>query len=93
MKKFLVVARRENIRLVSLDIDKSIDFRLKVDRKYTRNVHGVAYDVERKRVYWADTGCTEKSIVNDIVDCTDPGSINSIFLNGTGTFFEEFCSI
>ena len=83
MKKFLVIARKENIRLVSFDADENVDFRLNIDKKYTRAVHGVVYDVELKRLYWSDSGCPQKAS-NTISDCTHPGSINSIFINGTG---------
>jgi len=91
MKKFLVVARKENIRLVSLDVDKNIDFRLNIDKQYTRNVHDVVYDVELQRVYWTDSGCTGKPSVDDIEDCSRPGGINSIFLNGTGKTRISLC--
>ena len=82
MKKFLVLARKENIRLVSLDADKNIDFRLNIDKQYTRSVHDVVYDVEFQRVYWTDSGCT--GTIDNIQDCSQTGGINSIFLNGTG---------
>lgn len=81
MKKFLVIARKENIRLVSFDAD-DVDIRLNIDKKYTRSVKGVVYDVVLERLYWSDSGCPHKS--SAISDCTHPGSINSIFINGTG---------
>lgn len=85
MTNFLIFARRKSIHLISLDVDKTVAFRLDVNKKYTKNVCGVTYDVEKQRVYWADNDCIQKNsdIENPLV-CNSPGSINSVFLNGTG---------
>lgn len=83
MKKFLVITQNSNIRLVSFDADQDVDFRVNIDKRFTQGAVGVVYDVEFKRLYWSDAGCSPVT-----KDCTyTNGSINSIFVNGTGLFF------
>lgn len=89
MEKFVVFARSSSIRLVSLDVDRDVDFRLDVSELHTKNVLGVTYDIQTRRVYWANSGCNSpgRDTGNAPLVCKNPGSINSVFLNGTGLWF------
>ena len=84
MKKFLIIARKFNIRLLSFDADESVDFRLDIAKENIQMVHGVIYDVEYKRVYWTNYGCSLDTQTTQLKGCTQSGSIISIFINGTG---------
>ena len=88
---------------MSLDTDEKMYFSLNINRNYTKNVFGVAYDGEKERVYWAESGCKNEDQRGAggtlLQKCNGTGSINSIFLNGTGisyyniNIFVLFCAI
>ena len=52
MKQFLLIARKKEIRLMSLDADKNVDVILPI--KGVQHAVGIEYDIKDKKVYWAD---------------------------------------
>lgn len=54
MKEFLLIARKKEIHLISLDADKNVDIILPI--KGVKYAVGIEYDIEKEKVYWADVG-------------------------------------
>ena len=53
MKKFLFLARKSDIRVMSLDADKNVDVILPI--KDIGRASGVDFDILKKKIYWTDT--------------------------------------
>ncbi|XP_076800304.1 low-density lipoprotein receptor-related protein 4-like isoform X2 [Clavelina lepadiformis] len=57
MNKFLAIARRSDIRVISLDVPYSADVKLSIDG-YMTNVVDIAIDPIEGHLYWSDIGST-----------------------------------
>lgn len=53
-KKFLVLAHRVDIRIVSFDVDYALDVVLPIS--YLKNASGVDVNLRNGEVYWTDPG-------------------------------------
>nr|CAB3263504.1 low-density lipoprotein receptor-related protein 4 [Phallusia mammillata] len=58
MNKFLAIARRTDIRVISLDVAYSADMKLPIDA-YMTNVADVDVDPQEGYIYWSDNGSRE----------------------------------
>lgn len=81
MKKFLLIARKTNLRLMSLDADKSVDVVLPI--KGLTRAMDVEYDILTNRVYWSDAPSLYHYTTNSDYTVNIAGTISSAYLNGT----------